>query len=373
MQEERARPQAAKAGWPRRALTGLLGLVALVFGLSLVATAPIVQLAALGYLLHAGGRVAASGRLRDGLPGLATAARVGAAALGIWLLLWIPRLVASLARSSWLIDPAGAGARWLGGLAVALLVLVLLHVVAASARGGLLRHYLVPRPRREARALRALCSREGYARARDVVWDTLQSTRALALLWLGARGLLLGALWLLVPTTLLAIGARAPLAATLGVLLTAGATLYLPFIQLRLAREDRLGVALELDVIHRAYAGAPLAMAASLLVTVGAALPLYLLKIELMPRELLWLPGALFVIFTLPARLLCGFALARGLARERPRHRALRALGWIMAIPIAALYGVLLYFTQHITWFGTWGLYEQHAFLLPTPLLGAWS
>ena len=113
------------------------------------------------------------------------------------------------------------------------------------------------------------------------------------LLWLGLRGFVLGALWLAVPTTLLALGAATPALAWLGVLLMAVSTAYLPFIQVRLAREDRLSVALEVDIINQAYAGAPLAMASALMLTALAALPLYLLKIELMPREDVRAPAGL--------------------------------------------------------------------------------
>ncbi len=368
-----AAPASARAGAPgvvARALAWLFGLLSLVAGLSLFATFPIVQVATLGYLLLASGRVARSGRLRDGLPGVAAAGRVGGVVLGVWLLLWIPRLPASLARSARLIDPEGSTAGALTGVTIALLVLLLLHALAACARGGRLRDFLIPRPRIELRALRDLFTRSGYARARDVVWDTLRATRVPALLWLGLRGFILGALWLAVPTTLLAIGAATPALAWLGVLLMAVSTAYLPFIQIRLALEDRLSVALEVDVINRAYAGAPLAMASALMLTALSALPLYLLKIELMPREVTWLPGMLFVIFTLPARLLCGWALARGLGRARPRHRALRVLGRVLAVPAVALYAVVLYFTQYLSWYGSWSLYEQHAFLLPVPFLG---
>ena len=36
---------------------------------------------------------------------------------------------------------------------------------------------------------------------------------------------------------------------------------------------------------------------------------------------------------------------------------------------VALAYGVALYFTQYLSWYGTWSLYEQHAFLLPVPLI----
>ncbi len=39
-------------------------------------------------------------------------------------------------------------------------------------------------------------------------------------------------------------------------------------------------------------------------------------------------------------------------------------------VPVAAIYVVLVYLTQYLSWYGVWSLYEQHAFLVPVPFLG---
>jgi hypothetical protein len=39
-------------------------------------------------------------------------------------------------------------------------------------------------------------------------------------------------------------------------------------------------------------------------------------------------------------------------------------------LPFVALYVVVVYFTQYLSWYGTWSLLEQHAFLVPAPFLG---
>jgi hypothetical protein len=127
---------------------------------------------------------------------------------------------------------------------------------------------------------------------------------------------------------------------------------------------------MDVETIRRAHRGAPLATAVALLLTVTLALPLYLLKIELIPREAMWLPGILFVALMLPARLACGWALRRGLARDAPRHVVVRLLGRLVVVPVVAVYAIALYFTQYLSWYGAWSLYEQHAFLMPVPLLG---
>ncbi|MCA9706247.1 MAG: hypothetical protein KDK70_10400 [Myxococcales bacterium] len=363
---------ASRAGlaWPARLVSTLFGLAALVVGLSVLATVPVLQLLCLGYLLTAGARVAQSGRLRGCLPGLPLFERVGAIVLGFWLLLWIPRLLASLARDAALIDPGGRTGPTLDALATGLVLLLGLHAVAATARGGRLRHMLVPRPILEARALRALLTRSGYRTARDAVWDALASLELGTLAKLGGLGFLAALVWLLVPTTLLALGARTPALAVLGWILMALVVFYLPFLQLRVATEGRLGALMDVEAVRRAHAGAPLATAVALGLTVAFALPLYLLKIELIPAEAMWLPGVVFVALMLPARLACGWALHRGLGRPAPRHLALRVLGRLMVVPAVGLYAVVLYFTQYLSWYGTWSLYEQHAFLLPVPFLG---
>src|SRR4051812_42417817 len=53
------------------------GAGALVLGLAVLAAVPVVQFVGFGYLLEAGGRVARTGRLRDGLIGVRKAARLG--------------------------------------------------------------------------------------------------------------------------------------------------------------------------------------------------------------------------------------------------------------------------------------------------------
>jgi hypothetical protein len=122
----------------------LFGLLSLLLGLSMLAALPVLQLLSLGYLLESSGRVARTGRLRDGLIGVRRAARVGGAVAGTWLALIPPWLVRSFALSAELIDPGGPVARgWRAALAV-VTVLTAVHIAAAWARGGRLRHFLWP-------------------------------------------------------------------------------------------------------------------------------------------------------------------------------------------------------------------------------------
>jgi hypothetical protein len=96
---------------------------------------------------------------------------------------------------------------------------------------------------------------------------------------------------------------------------------------------------------------------------------LYLLKIELPPRDLAWLPSLVFVAFILPARLLTGWAVSRGLRHEQPRHAVFRWMGRLAVIPVAIIYVLFVYLTQYVSWNGSVSLLEQHAFLVPAPVI----
>jgi hypothetical protein len=330
---------------------------------------PVLQFLSLGYLLEAGGRVARSGRLRDGFVGIRHAARVGSIILGIWLVLLPLRLVASFARAAQLIEPDGPVARgWKTGLTV-LTVLVGLHIVAACSRGGKLRYFLWPftNPFWLARRL----WRGGYyAEARDAVWDFAVALRLPYYFWLGVRGFVGTLAWLVLPVTLIALGRQVPPLGFVGVLALGVVVLYLPFLQTRFAAENRFRALFEWLAIRRQFRRAPLAWFFALLVTLAFALPLYLLKIEIVPREAAWLPGLFFVFFIFPARLLTGWAYARSLHHEQSRHWFFRWTSRLGMLPIVAFYVLIVYLSQYIAWAGIGSLYEQHAFLLPVPFVG---
>lgn len=347
----------------------LFGSVALTLGLSVLSALPLAQFLVFGYLLEAGGRVARSGRLRDGLVGVRKASRVGSMVVGVWLFLLPMELVSSLATSAQLVDPGGAAARlWKVGLVV-LTVLVALHVMAACARGGRVRHFLLPfgNPLWIARRLR----RGGaYASARDAVWAFVAGLRLPYYFRLGLLGFVGTMAWLALPVSLLAAGRLAPILALPGALLLGLVVLPLPFLQMRFAAEGRFGALFDLRGVRARFGRAPWAFAAALALTLTGAVPLYLLKIEMLPRETLWLPGLVFLGFIFPARLLTGWAYGRSSRREAPRHGFFRWTGRLAMLPVAAAYVLIVFLSQYTAWRGVWNLYEQHAFLLPVPFLG---
>ncbi len=353
-------------------LEWLFGAAVLTVGVAALAALPILQFLSLGYLLEAGGRVARMGRLRDGFIGVRLAARLGGVVLGCWLLLLPVRLVAGLARSAQIIDPAGRVAEgWRVGLLV-LIGLTAVHIGAACARGGKLRYFVWPF--NVFWLLRRLLRGGYYAEARDAVWDTAVSLRLPYYFWLGLRGFVGALAWLALPVTMLAVGRvgtpGAALVGFLGALVLAVVLLYLPFLQMRLAATNRLSAVFDLAAVRADFRRAPWAFAFAFVVTLLFALPLYLLKIEMIPREAAWLPSLVFVAFIFPARLLTGWAVARALRRPTPRHWFFRWTARLPLLPAALFYVLIVFFTQYTSWNGVWGLYEQHPFLVPVPFLG---
>jgi hypothetical protein len=360
--------------WVARAIASiadwLFGAVALTIGLAVLSAIPIAQLLSFGYLLEAAGRVARSGRLRSGLVGVRKASRVGSIVIGVYLFLLPLELLSSLANSAQLVDPGGRAARaWKAVLMVAT-VLVVLHIIGACARGGRVRHFLMPFGN-PFWIVRRLKRGGAYAEARDAVWAFAESLRLPYYFRLGLLGFIGTMTWLAIPVSLLAAGRWfLPILALPGVILLGIVALPLPYLQARFAAENRFRAIFELRAVRQRYMRAPWAFSFALALTLIAAVPLYLFKIELIPRETVWLPTLLFLGFMYPARIVTGWAYGRSLRREPPRHWFFRWTGRFAMVPVALFYLLIVYFSQYTSWRGVWSLYEQHAFLLPVPFLG---
>lgn len=350
----------------------VFGFVCLLGGLAVLAALPVLQFLSLGYLLEASGRVARSGRLRDGFVGIRKAARLGGIVLASWLFPLPIRLLADLAYSAQIINPDGrAATAWRFGL-YALMAVTVLHISFAVARGGKLRYFLWPF--NFVWVLLDAVRGGYYTRRRDAVWDFTVSLRLPYYFWLGLRGCVAAFAWLAVPVTWVALAHTkapgAPLLAFFGAVLLGLVLIYLPFLQLRMAATNRFLEGFNVPAVRRDFRRAPWAFATAFVVTLLFALPLYLLKIEVVPREAAWLPGLVFIAFIYPARLLTGWALGRAHRRRTPRHWFFRWTGRLVFVPVAAFYVVIVFFTQYTSWHGVWSLYEQHAFLVPVPFFG---
>jgi hypothetical protein len=347
----------------------LIGALSLLLGLSILAALPLAQFLSLGYLLEASARVARSGRIRDGIIGVRRASRVGTIVACCWLWLLPARFVSSLATSAELIDPDGPIARgWRVGLLV-VVVMTLIHIVSSCARGGRLRHFLWL-PGNLLWLIKRLGRGGLYAESRDATCSFVEALRLPYYFRLGSLGFVATLVWLIVPITLLALGRRMPPVGLLGAFCLGFVVLSLPFLQIKFAIEGRFRAMFEVKVVRERFRRAPWAFSLAFLLTVVAAIPLYLLKIELIPREVAWLPGLLFVAFLFPARIACGWAYGRGGLRENRRFWLWRGVGRLAMLPIAAAYVLIVFLAQYTSWGGAWSLYEQHAFLLPVPFLG---
>ena len=350
----------------------LFGLVSLVLGLAILAPIPIIQFLSLGYLLEASGRAAESGRIRDFFVGIRKSARVGSILLGTWLVLLPVRLAVDLARDASIIDPGGETAsRWRIGSLV-LFTIAVIHIAWAWYRGGRLRSFLWPAPLRFVRQIR-----QGgwFNDAQERFFRFLGSLRCWHYWWLGFRGFLGTTLWLVVPVSLMVMATRLSdgpslLVTLLGAALLCVAVAYLPFQQTEFGRTRQLRSFFSLRTARDGFRRAPIFYWVALLTTLLFALPLYLLKAELIPREATWLPSIVFVAFALPARLITGWAVGIARRREKPRHALFRWPARFAIVPVVTLYVLIVYITRYTSWYGSYSLFEQHAFLLPVPFFG---
>lgn len=357
-----------------RGTQGAFGLLCLLVGLAVLASAPLLQFLTLGYLLEASGRVTRSGRLRDGFFAVHGAGRIGGFVIGAWLWLLPLRWAADMRYNALLIDPQSrVSQNWRTGLAI-LTAAVLVHICWAWLRGGKLRHFLWPAPVKLIKTLPRLGSLLG--RKADELWEFVAGMRIPHYFWMGLRGFAGATLWLFLPTALLIAAPRLEnpglgvLVGLQGGALMAGVLLILPFLQAHFAAENRFRAFFEVRRVGSMFCCAPLAFWFALFTTLLFALPLYLFKIEILPREALWLPGLVFVAFIYPARLLTGWALARARRRQEWRAFPLWLLAGAAAIPVVAVYTFFLNLTQYVSWYGALSLFEQHAFLTPAPFFG---
>jgi len=353
------------------AVDWLFGFATILGGVAVLSILPGLNLLSLGYLLQASGRVATTGRMRDGFIGVRKASIIGQMVFGTWLVLWPARIVSGFWRDANLIAPHGMAARhWRAGL-LAVTIVTLWHIAWACFRGGRLQHFLWPAP---VRFCRWLTAPNGFSQRCDAIADYLASLHLARLFWIGLRGFAGAIAWLIIPVSVLwaATLAPRPIAALLslaGIFLLLIAIIYLPFLQANFARTGRFRSFIEVGEVRALFRRAPIAFWLALLITLLFALPLYLLKIELPPRDLTWLPSLVFVGFILPSRLLTGWAVSRGLRQVQPRHALFRWMGRLAVIPVAIVYVLFVYLTQYVSWNGSVSLLEQHAFLVPAPLI----
>jgi len=372
---ETSPPPAPRPTFPQRigaAFEWVFGMVTIVVGLAVLAAIPVLNFLSLGYLLRVSGKVAASGRLRDGFIGVRKAARAGSLIVGTWIVLLFARFVSGLWQDAELIAPDSGTASGFGIAVVVVTVLTVIHIVWAWVRGGRLRSFFWPAPIALIRRVRNPGRFEDY---REAVLGYLESLRLPYYFWLGARGFGGGLCWLLPPVGILILASHLPqgggvVLSLLGGLLLFMVVLYLPFLQVNFVLQDRLTAMFEWREVRRMFCRAPISFWFALFITLLFALPLYLLKVELTAKEIAWLPGLVFVLFIFPARMLTGWAVSRARRREKDSFFLFRWVMRVLELPVVGFYVLFVYLSQFYSWDGVYSLLEQHAFMVPAPLMG---
>ena len=349
-----------------------LGFVGIIFSLAVVSAIPILNLLSLGYLLEASARVGKSGRFRDGFIGIRPFAVGARIVIACWLWVLPIRLIDSYRRDAELIAPGSDRALSLRITLIVLILLIGAHLIRACLRGGKWRHFIWPAP---LHFLRELGGELEITPRYAFVQSFFRELRLWHFFRLGALGFIGAFLWLLPPVLILLFAASidnsglATLISLLGSLLLGLVVLYLPFLQTSFAMSGKFRGFFSLATTRDRFLRAPLAFWLALFITLLFALPLYLLKIELTPNEVAWLPNLVFVLFIFPARLLLGWAVSRAERQTLPRSRTSRWLARLAAAPVVAIYAFAVWLSQYLSWHGSLGLFEQHAFLVPAPLL----
>lgn len=347
------------------------GVASLLAILAVLAAIPVANVLALGYMLEAEGRVARSGRLRDGLPLSGILPRLGAVAVGTWAWLLVVRLVTQAAADAALVAPGSGTALAWERARIATAWGVGLHLAAALFAGGAPTAFV--RPIRNARLLlRELRAGTAWSTTAAALERVLDVVRPGRLFWLGLRGYLGALAWLLVPTVLFSAlrHTRRPvevLVTLLGAVLLALVLPVVPFMQARFAADGRWRAFVEVGAVRELYRRAPLAMLLAVVVLYGLSLPLSLLKVLVPPRDALLFITPIFVLTIYPARLVVGWATAQAGRKPRRQWLAVRALALAALVPLLGMFLFLLFLTPTIGALGRRVLFDHHALLLPTP------
>lgn len=347
--------------------------------LAIVSAIPVIQFAGLGYLLTASANLASRKPWASSFPGLRLAGKLGTFFL-LTTLTWLPVwLVKDLSYSAQLLQPGSQLAALWRIAAFGVTGLWVTHVFWAAMRGGRWWHMLWPAP---IRFLKEIWRPSTWSRTSESLYELVSSLQFPKLWWLGARAAVGALLWIIVPVSMMIIGQRAydfQPAAIVGFVGAVGmivVMLYLPFLQIQMAMDNRLASFLSLRTVRKRFLYAPWAHAISLLLLCLMCIPLYLLRIEATPAELLWAPSLVFVIFMLPAKVLLGAAIGYAEGRQhahgRPiRHWTLRWPARFVGFVAVLIYVGGLYVAQLVAGQGALVMYFQHAFLVPAPLISS--
>lgn len=370
-----------------RAVRSVWSVAWLVVLLALVTAAPVIQIAVLGYLLLVAGRLANGSTIRNSVPGVGMAGRIGVMLTAVGVAALPTQLMAHWESVATIIEPTSQTASRLRSGLIAVSAVLTVHLWWAWARGGQPRHYFWPQP---IRFFKEAWRPSLWADVSDRLWESIVALQLPKLFWLGVRGGAGTLVWLIPGMIIMNVTregkqAAAGLVGGICFVLLGYILMTLPFLQAHFASQDRFRSMFDWRRVRRDLHFAPWSYAAALLITlVLMPIPLYLLKIEATPEEIVWLPCLVFVAFMLPARIAAGLCLRRarrlrGLAestREGEFAPGFWATGsrWFvrfLAAPlIAAVYLAVLFGSQFTSWDGVDTWVRQHALLVPVPFIG---
>jgi len=349
--------------------------VSLVVLLSIVATIPILQFASFGYMLEASARIARGEPVRNCFPGTAIAGRLFAILIFVFLS-WFPVwFFADMAYTAELIQQGSDVARnWRRGARVMSVVWVV-WVLWALFRGGKFRHFLWPAPWL---ALKSVFRPSVWREAEDRLWNVVHSLQLPKLLWIGLMASVGALVWLVLPSSFIAIGlisngnAGTAFVGLIGAAWMWWVLLNLPFLQIQMAREMNFLSVFDVRSARRAFRRAPWSLCLATWATFVLAVPLYLLRIEPIPPEFWWILSLFFVILMFPAKLCTGWSLRRSKFRKPSDPKSVmfwfwRYCAWFPQIVVVLVYLGILYIAKFALWEGTASIYLQHAFLPPVP------
>ncbi len=354
----------------------LFCLASLVALLAFLTAVPLIQLIAFGYMLDVAGRLTRGGTLKQSLYGLPQAGRIGLAIVALFLASLPVHLLTHWEAVASLVDPGSDVAMRLRYGAMGSAFLATVWLLWVWTRGGRLKHYLWPEPKR---FLRESWRIGTWSHLPNRLWASTVSLELPRLFWLGLRAAAGTLVWLL-PAMLIIAANRNGTTGLAGLvgglsLIALGLTLfYLPMLQAHFAAENRLSALFEVREIRQYFRRAPWAWWGAMLCSlVLMPIPLYLLKIEATPQEVVWLPCLFFVAFMLPARVSAGMALRRARRAEQPRGTWAAISRWtvrLLMIPVVGTYLLFLNLSQYTSWEGLQTWVQQHAILVPVPFVG---
>ena len=361
-----------KVGWSIRFAFELLSLVTL---LAVMTALPIIQLIAFGYLLDVAGKLTRGSTVGQSVAWRNAAGRIGLAILAIVVFALPVQLLTHWATVAEVISPGTRSAHLLRIGALVLAFATLGHLSWAWLRGGSLKHYFWPQPRR---LFSQYWRPSTWLRGADGLVAIVRSLEMPRLFWLGLRGAAGTLIWLLPGAAIIAVTRNgktgaAGLVGAIAFVCLGTALLYLPMLQANFAADNKFRSLFAVRQIRKDFRCAPWAwLGAMILTLVVLPIPLYLLKIEPPPKELIWLPTWFFIALMLPARVASGLAMrrARKVEESKTWWGFLSRLTVRLLMPVVVgVYLLFVYLSQYVSWDGLQTWIQQHAVLVPVPFV----